>query len=292
MATGDQLVAMLAAYRDGDRDRFRGVAMQAIAGLRSEGDKARAKDVLNSITNAPGAVAMRVLGTKDQGLVYALPAVDLDSLHLTDCLRAEVESLVAERSKCGELLDHKIPLRSRVLLHGPPGNGKTSLASAIATRAKLNGFGALLSQVRESYLGSTSANIHKAFQLADSGGSLLFLDEFDALAFGRTNTKDSSGNEQNATVSSLLQLLDRRPLGMVVAATNRLDIIDPAIMRRFDAVIEVPGPSKQAALAFAKAIFRRHEWELGDWFPPDVTSFAAVERDAMGHIRKCIMEAE
>jgi ATP-dependent 26S proteasome regulatory subunit len=141
-------------------------------------------------------------------------------------------------------------------------------------------------------MGQTSAHLQKAFQLVTcGGGALLFLDEFDALACVRVDSKEGAGREQNAITSSILQMLDSRPQGIVMAATNRLDMLDAAILRRFDVTIKVPGPSTEAADKFCDAVFERHNMKRNGFAPPDVSSFAAVERNAVGYIRKALLES-
>jgi len=288
--TGDQLIGLLGAYNDGDRERFRGIAQQAICGLRGERDKERARQILAACNDDASGVLLRTLGPKDSGLVYQLPPVDLDKLHLSAPLKGELGSIVGERSKLDVLERHSIPPRSKILLHGPPGNGKTSIAAGLAKAARLPGFGALLSQARDGFLGATSAHLHKIFQVVATGCcALLFLDEFDALATARFDAKEGAGREQNAITSSILQMLDNRPQGIVVAATNRLDMLDGAILRRFDVTIEVPSPSREAADLFCSSVFDRHNMARDGFEPPDVSSFAAVERDAVGYIRKVIL---
>jgi len=290
--TGDQLIALLGSYKDGDRERFRAVALQAIVALRSESDKERARKVLSAIVDDADGVVMRTLGAKDRNLVYQLPMIDIASLFLSDSISSELWSIIAERGKLDLLREHNIPPRSKILLHGPPGNGKTSIAAALATSLKLPGFCLVLSQVRGSMMGETAAKLHKAFALTEQGGSLLFLDEFDAIATIRSSEKQAASHENSAVVSSLLQMLDNRPQGIIVAATNRIDIIDPAILRRFDVSIEIAAPTEEAAEQFERVLFERHRFSPVGWEPTDSSSFSSIERDVVGFIRSRLLSNE
>jgi ATP-dependent 26S proteasome regulatory subunit len=157
---------------------------------------------------------------------------------------------------------------------------------------KLPGFCIVLSQVRDSLMGETAAKLQKAFALTEQGGSLLFLDEFDAIATIRSSEKQAASQENSAVVSSLLQMLDNRPQGIIVAATNRIDIIDPAILRRFDASIEITAPTEEAAEQFEGALFNRHRFSPVGWEPTDSSSFSSIERDVVGFIRSRLLSNE
>lgn len=289
--TANQLIALLDSHKTGDRERFRSVALQAIAHLRSDRDRERARKSLSAITDdddEPQKLAMQVLG-RDAGLVYQLPPIELNNLWLSASTKAEVLSIIGERSRWTDLLRHNIPLRTRILLHGPPGNGKTSLASALAGAMHMSAFGMLISNIRGSLMGETGKHVSSALKLVDNSNALLFLDEFDAIAIVRNVVDSVAGHEQNAVVSTLLQALDRRPLGVVVAATNRLDMIDSAILRRFDSVIAVEPPTPALAREFTGSLFERHNWPIGNWVPSDMSSFSAIERDAIAFIRGMVL---
>jgi SpoVK/Ycf46/Vps4 family AAA+-type ATPase len=279
---------LLEAHKSGNRERFRAVALQAIAGLRSPEEREQTRKILSDIED-PDAFCLRALGHKDQAIVSQLPRVDLGSLHLDATVRATVAQLKLEREEFGKLLLHNLPQRSRVILHGPPGCGKTSLAAALATEFQMNGYVIRLSEIRDSLLGDTAKKLATAFRLVSDSRTLLLIDEIDVLANERTNDPSSASRENNATVATVLQLLDQIPQGIVVGATNRLDSIDPAAMRRFDLCLELSGPSESESVEFARRIFTRHDWPILDWMPRDTSSFAAIERDAMEHIRREVL---
>ena len=288
--TGNQLTALLESYRAGDHGRFRSVAIQAICGLRSEKDKIHAQRILDaSVDNSSSEFMLRTLGSHNSALASQIPSVSLDQLHLADSIRAEVDMLLLERQRFTDLLKHNLQPRSRILLHGAPGNGKTSLAAALANSMKLNGFCMKLSSVRDSYMGATATKVDHVLKLAD-GGALLLLDEFDAIASTRVGDDDKGiGREHIAIVATILQCLDRQPMGVIVAATNRIDIIDPAVRRRFDVEIELIAPSAQAADKFADFVFARHEWPRSGWSGFDHGAFYAIERDCVAHIRREVL---
>lgn len=149
-----------------------------------------------------------------------------------------------------------VPL-SRVLLSGPPGCGKTMTACWLADAQRVPALVLSLSDVVTGYMGATSAAIGKALGgIADVPG-VWILDELDAVAARRGGgDNDGATRERNAIVNSLCITLDTlgTPAGLVVATTNRIDVLDPAIVRRFDAVIEWPEPSPELLAQFSAAL--------------------------------------
>ena len=130
-----------------------------------------------------------------------------------------------------------------LLLHGPPGCGKTILANHIAQDLDLEIFTARLDGLISSYLGSTSKNIRALFQFASERPCVLFLDEFDAIAKLRGDTLELG--ELKRVVNSFLQNLDWiEPHTVIIAATNHQELLDRAVWRRFAYRLELPYPSR------------------------------------------------
>lgn len=130
------------------------------------------------------------------------------------------------------------------MLAGPPGNGKTSLASALANELDLQLVSVKMHSLIDSHMGVSSQNIGKIFEYAMMNDCLLFIDEFDAIGSQRNKGAESSGKEYNNIVTTLLTNIDRLPdTCVLIAATNMLDVIDPAIQRRFDMNLWMDNPS-------------------------------------------------
>jgi proteasome regulatory subunit len=147
-----------------------------------------------------------------------------------------------------------------VLLIGPPGCGKTLLAKATANATKATFLRIVGSELVQKYIGEGSRMVRELFQLArERAPSILFLDEIDSIAGRRTDSSTSADREVHRTLIQLLAELDGfDPLGdvRIIAATNRPDILDPAILRpgRIDRIIEIPLPDLDAR----KDIWRIH----------------------------------
>lgn len=171
---------------------------------------------------------------------------------LTAPVRGALHQWLFEMNAEAELSAVGLKPRSRCLLSGPPGCGKTTLAHHIAARLGLPMLVIQSHEIISKWVGQTGENVGKLFRAArrQRTGLALFFDEFDALAKKRENLGGSGGdNERANTTIALLQEFDRYD-GLLFAATNVTGIIDPALWRRFQMQIEIglPGPSERFAI--------------------------------------------
>ena len=141
-----------------------------------------------------------------------------------------------------------------VLLQGPPGTGKTMIAKAVANATNATFIRLVASELVQKFIGEGARRVREVFELArEKAPSIIFLDELDALGARRTDDGTSSNREVERTLMQLLAELDGfEPRGdiRILAATNRADILDPALLRpgRFDRVIDVPLPTPEGVL--------------------------------------------
>ncbi|MGM0398411.1 MAG: proteasome-activating nucleotidase Pan2 [Halobacteriota archaeon] len=141
---------------------------------------------------------------------------------------------------------------SGVLLHGPPGTGKTMLAKAVANRTDATFIKMAGSELVRKFIGEGSRLVRDLFELAEQREpAIIFIDEIDAVASKRTDSKTSGDAEVQRTMMQLLSEMDgfdERGEVRLMAATNRFDMLDRAILRpgRFDRLIEVPEPDQEA----------------------------------------------
>lgn len=145
-----------------------------------------------------------------------------------------------------------------VLLHGPPGTGKTLLAKAVATYTNATFIEIVASELVQKFIGEGAKLVSEIFQLArDKAPSIVFIDELDALAARRVDIGTSGEREVQRTFMQFLAEFDGfKPLGnvKVIGSTNRIDILDPAVLRpgRLDRLIEVPMPNHKGVLEILK----------------------------------------
>jgi cell division protease FtsH len=172
-----------------------------------------------------------------------------------------------------------------VILHGPPGTGKTLLARAVAGEAGVAFFAASGSDFVELYVGTGAARVRDLFQRAraEQDGAVVFIDEVDAIARRRSDGRFSGSDEREVTLNQLLVELDGfESLAnvVVIAATNRLDVLDPALLRpgRFDRQISIDPPGERGRLA----ILRIHADGMPLANPADLEALARVTGGSSG----------
>lgn len=151
------------------------------------------------------------------------------------------------------------------ILYGPPGTGKTMLARALAGEADVTFIGLSATELMGQYIGHSAPIIRELFQLARSmAPAIIFIDEFDAIVQDRSRFNAGNGVINLEIVNQLLAELDgikdKNTQLFIVAATNDLDSIDPAILRpgRFDRHIEIPYPDKRGRIDIAKVFMKQY----------------------------------
>jgi SpoVK/Ycf46/Vps4 family AAA+-type ATPase len=214
-------------------------------------------------------------------LLQPLGRVAFDDLLLEPPIQAFLDEIVIELEYREELAARKLRARNRLLFWGPPGNGKTSSAAALGTALDVEAYGVSLPRTVSKYMGETGQNLGELFDSL-TPSSLVVFDEIDAIGSARSDTTHSAGKEQNNFVNTILTLLDRCREGVIVATTNRPDILDPALLRRFDELVEFPAPSQAQMRGLAQKLCE------GFGVPPvDVSSCANFDEVA----KRCETEA-
>ncbi len=163
-----------------------------------------------------------------------------------------------------------------ILLHGPPGTGKTLIAKAVAHEAQATFIRMSGSELVHKYIGEGAQLVRELFSLArERAPSIVFIDEIDAVGSTRTNDGTSGSAEVQRTLMQLLAEMDgfdNRGDVRIMAATNRVDMLDPALLRpgRFDRIIEIPLPDEKARMEILKIHSRRMTLD------PDVSMMAII----------------
>lgn len=166
----------------------------------------------------------------------------LSTLTLPPSLEARVRELLREVAQWDALDREGVPRRQRLLLHGPPGCGKTSVASALARELGVPLATVRVDSIMSSYLGETGGNLRRVFDYAAHERVVLLFDEFDAV--GKERDDPSDHGELRRVVNAVLQMMEGYVgPSLLVAATNHPGALDSAVWRRFDEVFEVPMPT-------------------------------------------------
>jgi len=195
-------------------------------------------------------------------VVEVAPRRRMEDLILPAEVEQAVRGLVEEQHRSDLLRSYNLEPRSRVLLAGPPGNGKTSLAEAIADALNIPFLVVRYEAVIGSYLGETAQRIGQVFEQARSRQCVLFFDEFDAVGKERGDLHETG--EIKRVVSSLLLQIDALPsYVVVVTASNHPELLDRAVWRRFQIRLELPMPRQSQIEEWFKRFEKRTEHALG-----------------------------
>ena len=173
-------------------------------------------------------------------IIYSNQAIDVHIV-LNSSAYEQVDKFLVYYNNVDKLMKSGIDIPNTILLYGPPGCGKSKLASYICSKIKLPLVTARLDGMISSYLGNTSKNIRAIFEYAQTVPCILFLDEFDAIAKVRDDNNELG--ELKRVVNSLLQNIDQLKNGsIIIAATNHEHLLDPAVWRRFGFKIPIDVP--------------------------------------------------
>ena len=178
-------------------------------------------------------------------------------LILPDTVRSVCQDLISEQNRADLLRSYGIEPRNRLLLIGPPGNGKTSLAEAIAESLMIPLLTVRYESIIGSYLGETASRLSKLFEYAKTRECVLFFDEFETLGKERGDIHETG--EIKRVVSSLLLQIDALPSYVIaIAATNHDTLLDKAAWRRFQIKLEIPRPSRRNLEEYYRFFEREH----------------------------------
>lgn len=184
------------------------------------------------------------MGIYDLMLKSTEIVLSLGQIHFSQENRNTLNQLLKEFKHFEALKEYNLPIDNKILLHGHTGCGKTATAKAIAKSLDKNIIILNLGGIVSSRLGETAKNVTTIFQKASKERSVLFIDEFDFLGKLRDYDDKDSG-EMKRLVNTVIQLIDYLPNDtLLIAATNHLEIIDKAVLRRFQLRMKFELPSK------------------------------------------------
>jgi len=234
-------------------------------------------------------------GNGEANLVFEkIPERKLKELLLPETVLESCQELVKEHMRADILRSHGLEPRNKVLLIGPPGNGKTSLAEAIAESLMLPFLTVRYENLVGAYLGETASRLNKLFEYAKTRQCVLFFDEFETLGKERGDTHETG--EIKRVVSSLLLQIDALPSYVIaIAATNHETLLDRAAWRRFQIRLTLPRPTRDDLQIWFKLFMERSNFDFG--YEPSTLakkmlgkSFAETEEFALSVYRQYVLQ--
>lgn len=260
MARADLILNLVQSVVKGDQMLFRRTVEALVAEERARQHHVLA-DRLAEQLNSNGQIGLgqppRTHSATCDFVYEVAPSRRLSELFLPEAVEGACHELVEEQNRSSMLHAHNLEPRHRVLLVGPPGNGKTSLAEALAESLMVPLFVVRYETLIGSYLGETSARLRQLFDHVRTRRSVLFFDEFDVV--GKERGDEHETGEIKRVVSTLLLQIDALPsYVVVVTASNHPELLDRAVWRRFQVRLELPPPGRQAR----QAVFERFESRL------------------------------
>lgn len=219
--------------------------------------------------------------------------VSLNDVFLDEANKRQIEQLIKEHSYIDELTQYGLPVNNKILLHGSSGCGKTMTAKALAQVLGKNILILNLSNVVCARIGETSQNIKQVFDKAARERAVLFLDEFDQIGKSR-GSEDKDVGEMRRLVNTLIQLIDYYPeKALLLCATNHAEIIDTALLRRFQVRISYEMPSVEILDEHYDKLLSRFPQELQHIERKYKISFAEAKDHAFTCVKaKLIKELE
>lgn len=252
MATADQVKALVRSHAEGDDTKFYSIALQVAARAARGGQGHFAQELRDLVDALRSASPSRPIpvnqprGELSGILSVRYPETRMADLVLEPNVRERLDRVLLEQRQKDALQAKGFRPSRRLLLIGPPGTGKTMTASALAGDLHLPLFLIRLDGLITKYMGETAAKLRLVFDaLSETRGVYLF-DEVDALGGERARTNDVG--EIRRVLNSFLQFLEQDDGdSLLVGATNHPQLLDRAMFRRFDSVIDYPLPNSAVA---------------------------------------------
>ena len=251
MARSDLLIKLVRASVAGDQSAVRAAVETIIAEEKHKQHTVLADRLTraiqtngNGINKHPPSSISKPAHKGREFIAEITPRRSLRDMVLSKTCRRAVDQLVEEQQRSSLLRAHGLDPRHRLLLAGPPGNGKTSLAEAIAESLAVPFFMVRYEAMIGSYLGETAGRLGRVFDYVRATPCVLFFDEFDAVGKERGDIHETG--EIKRVVTSLLMHIDELPsYALVIAATNHSELLDRAVWRRFQLRLRLPAPGEQ-----------------------------------------------
>jgi len=253
MASADQLKALITSHLEDDDAHFYAVAMQMAAHEARVGHGKLAKelrDLIDKSKNQRLNSALKAIPlAKPRGelsglLSVSYPKMRLKNIVLPEIILSRLNRLINEHTQIQKIRSHGLVPRKKLLLVGPPGTGKTLTASIVAGELGLPLFIVRLDSLMTKFMGETASKLRLIFDAIQETRGVYLFDEFDSIGSQRGLSNDVG--EIRRVLNSFLQMIEGDDSdSLLIAATNHGELLDHALFRRFDDVVEYDLPNKK-----------------------------------------------
>lgn len=258
MATGEQLKSLVKSHIEGDEERFFTLAMQVAAYEAKRGHGRLAQEIralidrAKSATTRPGEAKKPIPIVHPRGELSGLFTASYPKLRLSDMVldvrvKARLARVLREQRARDKLRSFGLEPRRKLLLIGPPGSGKTMTAEVLAGELNLPLFVIRLDSLITKFMGETAAKLRLVFDAMISSRGVYLFDEFDSI--GAQRALPNEVGEIRRILNSFLQFIEHEESdSLILAATNHPEVLDQALFRRFDDVIQYGVPDRELVL--------------------------------------------
>ncbi len=298
MAQADLLVDLFKSASSGDQLSVRRVAENLIREEKDKGHRILAERLTKAIQPSLSNDTSKRNGShsgRHKELFYEIaPERSLSSLVLTEKINTQIREVVEEQHRSELLHAHNLRARNRLLFAGPPGNGKTTLAAALAHELMYPLLVVRYETLVGSYLGETAGRLKHLFDFVKTQRCVLFFDEFETLGKERGDSHET-GEIKRVVSSLLLQIDDLPDYVVIVAASNHSELLDRAVWRRFQIRLELPPPTRSQLTSLIESVGKRCQINFG--YASETLAkkmkglnFAEVEEFCLSVVRRAVLD--
>ncbi|MHC0463031.1 AAA family ATPase [Kosakonia cowanii] len=304
MASANQLKLLIKSYINKDNRKFLTTILQIAAHeakighanfadeLRTLVEKAKLSDLESDNNSYPKIVSSStalISHSSTDLFTVSHPTVSTKDIILSNSIKNKVLRFLDENKNSKKIRQYGLIPRRHLMLYGPPGTGKTMTASVIAHELSFPLFTVRMDSLITKFMGETSIKLRSIFDYISQHKGVYLFDEFDTIGSKRSMINDVG--EIRRVLNTFLQLLDdHRSDSLIITATNHKEILDNALYRRFDDVIEYELPLKEGLTQLIKSKFISYELKAQDFSlisnSADGLSYAEISKscdDAIKH---------
>lgn len=253
---------MVQSRAEGDDERFYSIVLQIAASEARQGHRTTAEELRMAVDEARGkgslGASVPIPFAKPRGDLESLIDLKPTKLRLADVvlhqdLHKRLQDVVRQQQKRDWLREHGKTPNRKLLFVGPPGSGKTMTAEALAGELKLPLFVIRLESLITRFMGETASKLRLVFDETLKRRGVYLFDEFDAIGSRRSATNDVA--EMRRVLNSFLQLMEQPNAtdSILIGATNHPELLDRALLRRFDSILEFSAPSDEQIKTILRA---------------------------------------